>query len=133
MNNDTDLIITDDDIARRLLLDSARMLQLKIAADIERIANDDFSDDDTDYMPARAATLSNIIAALANIDITPADALATFIAPAADDPITAIDYASTDLDTTDFTTPLLTYRTLHDPDYSDDIAANRELLAPYFD
>lgn len=123
--NDT---LTDYTACKNLMIDSARMLMLKISQDIELIDSHDFGDDDTDYMPARAETLSNIVAGLANSDMTPAEALAEFMTDSEGGwgPKEA-------LDTTDFITPLLTYLTLHDSNYADARDSNRDALETYFE
>jgi hypothetical protein len=65
----------DDDTALELMRLDCLALATKCADDARRLMTSDFSDDDTDYMPARAAILSDLIASIANSDMTPADAL----------------------------------------------------------
>lgn len=65
----------DNEIARSIMMNSLDLLMIKSLDDARLIRNDDFSDDDTDYMPARAECIFIIIAALTNSDITPAESL----------------------------------------------------------
>lgn len=90
MTNNTHLIITDadryilttpfdfaamtDDDARSLMTASLITLTERAAHDARLIAALDYSDDDTDYMPARARTLAALTSALLN-DLTPAESL----------------------------------------------------------
>lgn len=73
--------MTDAD-ALSIMLPTMTTLAAAVADDAARIALDHFSDDDTDYMPARANALAALISALATTDETPADALRRLI----DDP-----------------------------------------------
>ncbi len=68
-----------DATAREMMISTARILNDRIRIDIDAIANDEFSDDDTDYIPARARILSILMNALADIDISPSDALRELI------------------------------------------------------
>jgi hypothetical protein len=81
---------------------SIAQLILALNDDAARIAADNYSDDDTDYFPARAATYSNLIALLTtadSIDDLP-DSLAFMI--------DHDEYFLRDLDTADITLPITT-------------------------
>lgn len=74
-------IITDDpfpttnDAARELMLATLLALSTRMIDDAARIAADDFSDDDTDYFPARANAYAQLTFALTTCDFTPLDML----------------------------------------------------------
>lgn len=77
----TYLIITDDPFpttdadALRLMTNAARILATRLLSDIDLIAANDFSDDDTDYMPANSNLLNALICATATSDESPLNAL----------------------------------------------------------
>lgn len=54
--------------ARELMRESLMILSNRIQSDAARIFNDDFSDDDTDYFPARASTYARLTFILTNAD-----------------------------------------------------------------
>lgn len=68
-----------DDQALGLMVSSLTTLAAAVHEDSLRIANSDYSDDDTDYMPARAAALSALTSALLS-DFDPAEALRHLLA-----------------------------------------------------
>lgn len=60
----TNTTIPSESELRSIYIDSIRLLRDKTAADLTHLIDDNYSDDDTDYFPARAQTLSNLIADL---------------------------------------------------------------------
>ena len=64
MNKSIESLTAND--ARELLRESMMQLADRIQSDAARIFNDEFDDDDTDYMPARANTLARFIFILTN-------------------------------------------------------------------
>ena len=74
------MLPTTNDDARALMMTTARILTTRMLHDIDRLANDDFSDDDTDYMPARANTVAALIFATASVDETPLESLTRLLA-----------------------------------------------------
>lgn len=92
--------LTESD-ARELMRESMMILSDRITSDAARIFNDDYSDDDTDYFPARAATLARFIFILTNADESLLDALR--------DIATNRDNALDDYETCDIDMPLDDY------------------------
>jgi hypothetical protein len=93
-SSDFDLATLSDADATALLIDSHRILLSRINDDAERIYSDSFSDDDTDYFPARATILSHLTSILCDIDTTHADSMRRFF----DDHEICIDLLTCDLD-----------------------------------
>lgn len=60
-----------DDTALHLMRSTLMLLAPAVAIDADRIIRDNFSDDDTDYFPARAAVLHKLIFTLTNLDDIP--------------------------------------------------------------
>ena len=76
-----DLDAISDDALRLIIAESATILASCILTDdIPALRDDDFSDDDTDYIPARARLLSLLIAMLADIDDSLRESLNRFLA-----------------------------------------------------
>lgn len=76
-----DLDALSDDALRLIITESATILATCILInDMPALRDNAFSDDDTDYMPARARLLSSLISMLANIDDELRDSLDRLIA-----------------------------------------------------
>lgn len=86
-----DLDAISDAELRILLADSAAILASRIMTlDIPALRDDSFSDDDTDYFPARAQLLSLLIDMLANIDDSLHESLNRSLANDSNDLINAL-------------------------------------------
>lgn len=88
--------------ARTMMIDSLDLLLDKMTADAAKLRANDFSDDDTDYFPARASIASTLIIHLTHIphESTALDALAEMISS---------EYFLDDLTTCDYDIPLAEY------------------------
>lgn len=71
----TDPFPTTDDAARALMTSTMLAMIPQLANDAARLANNDFSDDDTDYMPAIANAYAALTAATATADTDPLESL----------------------------------------------------------
>ena len=58
----------EDSYALHLMRTTMLQLADQVRDDAQRIAADDFSDDDTDYMPAAAGALMQLVSALTSLD-----------------------------------------------------------------
>lgn len=92
--------IPSDDDLRPIILESIALLHTQIALDIAALTDDRFSDDDTDYFPARADTLAYLIATMTAAHEYP-------LSDAIHDLLTRDDHSDhlLDLPTCDFDTP----------------------------